>query len=507
MKHIVLCLLSVMLLLSFSVSAQKEARIKIDIERQIGSVDTMLYGNFTEHLGRCVYKGLYEPGSPLSDENGFRKDVMKAVKELNVSVIRWPGGNFVSGYHWEDGIGPKEKRPVRMDLAWGKLEDNSFGTDEFMKWCGMVHSVPYVCVNLGTGSLDEARNWVEYCNIEKGTYYSDLRIKNGHVAPYKVKYWGLGNEVDGPWQMGHKSADDYGKYALEAGKLMKWVDGSIKLIAAGCSNYGADWMQWNRTVLDYMKNDVDYLSLHNYVGNHDDNYYKYMASTYFAEDVIKVTEGIIHEAMIKAKRTKPIYIAFDEYNTTYGTPSHGGTKDIFNLEDALVVASYLNAFVRHANIVKMANMAQLVNLLAPIYTTPEGMWYQTIFYPLSLFSNHCFGESLQTYVDGPTYSLDGKDIPYLDVSSVYDSAKKKVIINVVNRNKEKNIETTIISQNGAFGDSAIAYEVNGDNIKVKNSAEKQAVKTISHSLKVKGDQFKYSFPAHSFTMIEVSTKN
>ena len=187
MKHIVLCLLSVMLLLSFSVSAQKEARIKIDIERQIGSVDTMLYGNFTEHLGRCVYKGLYEPGSSLSDENGFRKDVMKAVKELNVSVIRWPGGNFVSGYHWEDGIGPKEKRPVRMDLAWGKLEDNSFGTDEFMKWCGMVHSVPYVCVNLGTGSLDEARNWVEYCNIEKGTYYSDLRIKNGHVSKQSGK--------------------------------------------------------------------------------------------------------------------------------------------------------------------------------------------------------------------------------------------------------------------------------------------------------------------------------
>ena len=496
------------LFISFSLieilQAQKiQARIKIDIERQIGEIDRMIYGNFVEHLGRCIYGGLYEPGSPLSDEDGFRKDVITAVKELNVPIVRWPGGNFVSGYHWEDGIGPKDQRPVRIDLAWGFHENNNFGTDEFIDWCRRVNTEPYFCVNIGTGTLDEARNWVEYCNVEKGTHYSDLRIKNGHPEPYNVTYWGLGNEMDGSWQMGHKNAEDYGKYALEIAKLMKWIDKDIKLIAAGSSNYSGDWIHWNRTILEYLIRQVDYISLHNYVGNRNDNYYQFMASTTFAEDAIKITEGIIREELVKAKQKKPVYIAFDEYNVWYRAKGEEGNEEIYNLEDALVVAGYLNVFVRNANIVKIANMAQLVNVIAPIFTMEDGLFYQTIFYPLQLFANHCHGSSVSTFVDCPQYELNGQKIPYLDVSSAYNKTKNELIINVVNRNKDIPIETDIHSQFGHFDGKATIYEVNGKDIKDQNSPEKQQVKTISKEISVKGDKLIYKFPAHSYTMIRI----
>jgi len=483
-----------------------QARIKIDIERKVGEIDKMIYGNFVEHLGRCIYGGLYEPGSPLSDKNGFRKDVIQATKELNVSIVRWPGGNFVSGYHWEDGVGPREKRPVRMDLAWGYRENNSFGTDEYIDWCREAKVEPYFCVNLGTGTMDEARNWVEYCNIENGTSYSDLRVKNGHKLPHKVIYWGLGNEMDGSWQMGHKNAEDYGKFALETAKLMKGTDKNIKLVASGSSNYGGDWINWNRTILDYLKDQVDYISLHNYTGNRDDNYYEYMASTGFTEEAIKITEGIIHAALSKAHRKKPIYIAFDEYNVWYRAKGEEGNEEIYNLEDALVVATYLNIFVRNANIVKMANMAQLVNVIAPIFTTRQGSWYQTIFYPLSLFANNCNGEALQTFVESPVYQLKGKETPYLDVSSAYNKEKSEIILNVVNRDKDSAIVTEIMSQFGTFDGNAAIYEVNAKEIKDQNSADRQLVKTKQSTLNVNGQKFTYQFPAHSFTMITIPLK-
>ncbi len=477
------------------------ARIKIDIERQVGEIDKMIYGNFVEHLGRCIYGGLYEPGSSLSDKNGFRKDVIQATKELNVPIVRWPGGNFVSGYHWEDGIGPVEKRPVRMDLAWGYRENNSFGTDEFIDWCHEVQTEPYFCVNLGTGTMDEARNWVEYCNIEKGTYYADLRIKNGHKQPHKVIYWGLGNEMDGSWQMGHKNAEDYGKFALETAKLMKGIDKNIKLVASGSSNYGGDWINWNRTILEYLKDQVDFISLHNYTGNRSNNYYEYMASTRFAEKAIKITEGIIQAELSKTKRNEPIYIAFDEYNVWYRAKGEEGNEEIYNLEDALVVATYLNTFIRNANIVKMANMAQLVNVIAPIFTTKEGSWYQTIFYPLYLFANNCHGTALETFVDSPVYQLKDTQIPYLDVSSAFNKEKNEVILNVVNRDKERLIITDIISQFGIFDGEAEIYQVNSKDIKDQNSAAKLLVKTNKGKQNVKGANFTYSFPAHSYTMI------
>lgn len=489
--------------------AQKsKARIKIDIERQIGEIDKMIYGNFVEHIGRCIYGGIYEPGSPLADEGGFRKDVIKATKELNVPIVRWPGGNFVSGYHWEDGIGPKDERPTRLDLAWGLKEDNSFGTDEFVEWCRKVNTEPYFCVNLGTGTMDEARNWVEYCNVESGTYYSDLRIKNGYTKPHNVKYWGLGNEIDGHWQMGHKSAEDYGKLARETAKLMKRIDKGIKLVAAGSSGHklGSDYTYWNRTVLEYLTDYVDYIALHNYTGNRNNNYYEFMASTMDVEKYIHVTEGIIKEQLLKSQRKTPVYIAFDEYNVWYRAKGREGNEEIYNLEDALVVAGYLNTFIRNADIVKMANLAQLVNVIAPIFTSEGGLFYQTIFYPLELFANNCHGISLDVYVDCDTYSLKDKEVPYLDVSSAYNEEKGQLIINVVNRHKDSPISTEILSQYGDFHGKATIYEVNGNDIKVENSMTQQSVKTKASKINVNGDAFSYSFPAHSYTMITVPLK-
>lgn len=489
--------------LNVSMAQESHARIKLDIERQIGEIDKNVYGNFVEHLGRCIYGGLYEPGSPLSDENGFRIDVIEATKALNVPIIRWPGGNFVSGYHWEDGIGPKAQRPTRIDLAWGYHENNSFGTDEYIDWCRKVNTEPYFCVNLGTGTMDEARNWVEYCNVEKGTYFSDLRIKNGHSEPFNVKYWGLGNEIDGPWQMGHKSAEDYGKVALETAKLMKWIDEDIKLVVAGSSNPELGFAAWNRTVLSYTKDYVDYISLHNYTGNRNNNYYEFMASSVDVEKYIKTTEGIINEQLLNSNRKTPIYIAFDEYNVWYRAKGNEGNEEVYNLEDALVVASYLNAFIRNAQVVKMANLAQLVNVIAPVFTTKEGLWYQTIFYPLQLFANNCHGTSLDVYLDCPTYEMKGENIPFLDVSSAHNIEKNEVVINVVNKHKENAIKTDIISQYGTFGGKATIYEVNGKDIKDENSKDKQLVKIKTSEMNVKGDQFTYSFPAHSYTMIIV----
>lgn len=351
--------------------------------------------------------------------------------------------------------------------------------------------------------MDKARNWVEYCNVENGTYYSDLRIKYGHTEPFKVKYWGLGNEMDGYWQMGHKNAEDYGKYAQETTKLMKWIDKDIKLIAAGSSNLKLDFATWNRTVLSYTKDYVDYISMHSYTGNRNNNYYEFLASSFDVEKCIKTSEGIINEQLLKSSCKTPIYIAFDEYNVWYRAKGSEGNEEIYNLEDALVVATYLNAFIRNAQIVKMANLAQLVNVIVPIFTTKNGLFYQTIFYPLQLFANHCQGTSLQTFVDCQSYEMKGKDIPYLDVSTAYNKVKNEIIINVVNKHKDNAITTDIISQYGVFMGKANIYEVNGKDIKDENSMEKQLVKSQTKELNVKGDKFIYSFPAHSYTTIVV----
>lgn len=485
--------------------ASRETRVKLDTERIVGQIDRKIYGNFLEHLGRCIEGGIFDENSPLSNKEGFRKDVLKAVEDLQVSILRWPGGNFSSNYNWRDGIGQRDQRPARLEMAWGTIEDNRFGTHEFMDYCETVQTEPYFCANFGTGSWDEAQQWVEYCNVPGGTATSKLRQKNGRQQPWKVKYWGLGNEMDGPWQMGHRSAEDYGKFALEGAKLMKWTDPTVKLVAAGSSNYNADWVAWNRTVLDHLKHHADYLSLHMYVGNTENNFSDFLASSEQLHDRIRISEGIIRAAMSDTEN-RSMYIAWDEWNVWYrarGNKERGREilEEHYNLEDALVVATFLNTFVNNAHIVKIANLAQLVNVIAPIFTSKTGLFLQTIYYPLQLFASNSFGAALDLFVDGPTYaSKFSKTTPMLNISAAYDQGT--LVLNVVNRNQHESSPAVFELEDKKFSGSFEVAEVNGPDIKSENTFGTSLVKTARKSVDASGTRLRYDFPPHSYTMLK-----
>ncbi|HLK51347.1 MAG TPA: alpha-L-arabinofuranosidase C-terminal domain-containing protein [Bryobacteraceae bacterium] len=482
-------------------------RIKIDTERTIGEIDPKIYGNFIEHLGRCIDGGVFDEKSALADADGYRQDVLDAAKKLGVSILRWPGGNFSSNYHWRDGIGPRDQRPPRLEMAWGTVESNRFGTHEFLDYTALLGAEPYICANLGTGTWEEAQQWVEYCNSAEDTAMTRLRRQNGRRDPWKVTYWGLGNEIDGPWQMGHRSADDYGKFALEAAKLMKLTDPNVKLIAAGSSNFGAgsDWTGWNRTVLEYLKNHADYLSLHTYVGNPQNEFDDFLASSLELSARIKTGEGIINAAL-SGVRGRKIYIAWDEWNVWYrarGNQERGRRilEEHYNLEDALVVATFLNAFVNHAHIVKIANMAQLVNVIAPIFTNERGLYLQTIYYPLQLFAGHVRGTALELFVDSPKYrSRRFDEVDYLDISASLNDGR--VVLNVVNRHRDQAIDVEFELEDKQFQGPAAVTEVNGPDIKSENSFETVTVKPVKRSVATDGRKLRYRLPPHSYTMLE-----
>jgi len=483
------------------------ARIKVDTDRVIGGIDPKIYGNFIEHLGRCIDGGVFDEHSPLSDSNGYRQDVLEAARKLNVTLLRWPGGNFSSNYHWRDGIGPRDQRPPRLEMAWGTVESNRFGTHEFLNYTEMLKTEPYICCNLGTGTWTEAQQWVEYCNSSEDTAITRLRKQNGREAPWKVTYWGLGNEMDGPWQMGHRSAEDYGKFALEAAKLMKWTDPNVKLIAAGSSNFSpnSDWTGWNRTVLEFLREHADYLSLHTYVGNPHNDFGDFLASSVELGHRIKTAEGTIDAALAGHPGNRRIYIAWDEYNVWYrqGGSQHGRRilEEHYNLEDALVVATFLNAFVNHAHIVKIANMAQLVNVIAPMFTNEKGLFLQTIYYPLQLFANNTKGQALELFVEAPKYkSARFDDVPYLDASAAFDAGS--LVVNVVNRHPSQPVETEIRLEDKQFSGPVAVSEVNGPDIKAENDFDKTLVKTVERSAAAEGNQLRYSFPPHSYTMLK-----
>ncbi len=510
-------LLGLALLASSGFAAQPAARIKIDTDRRIGEVNPLLFGNFAEHLGRVIYGGIYEEGSKLADRDGYRLDVLKATQELGVSVLRWPGGNFVSGYNWKDGIGPKDLRPARPDYAWGGIETNRFGTDEFLKYCERVKTEPYICINAGLGSIEDARNWVEYTNGSKKTYWAELRRKNGREQPYGVKYWGLGNELDGPWQMGHKNAEDYAKFALEAGKAMRWIDPSIKLIASGSSNFGpnADWIGWNRTVLAATKNIIDYLSLHTYIGNRENDFERFLANGQNVDHYIEVTEGLIKAAQSGQENPRPIYIAYDEWNVWYrarggaaGAPV--GLEEVYNYEDSLAMGMFFNSFFRHANIVKMANLAQLVNGIAPIFTNKDGMFLQPIYFPIAEYSKQGGNVAIDTLVTAPTYKVGArKPVNYLDVSTTFDQKTGTLFVNVLNRSQKDAITARVENVVGQIGGELQVWEMNHSDLKaVHTFGDDRKVRPVSKvvTVGVSGNGFEYTFPKASLTVLRVKVR-
>lgn len=495
---------------------EPQARIRIDTNRTIGEVHPRLFGNFAEHLGRCIYGGIFEEGSPLSDSEGYRKDVFDAIKNMGVSLLRWPGGNFASGYNWADGIGPRDQRPARPDHAWGALETNRFGTDEFLRYCERLGTEPYLCINAGLGSVDQARQWVEYCNEARPTYWALQRKKNGRDKPWNVKVWGLGNEIDGPWQLGHKNAEDYAKFALEAAKAMRREDESITLIASGSSNFrrDADWVGWNRTVLDRLKEEIDYISLHTYIGNPDKNLERYLSVSQDIEDRITIVEGQIKAARNQQTRQHPIYIAFDEWNTWYrarsGTTEYQiastGLEEHYNFEDALATGMFLNAFIRHADVVKIANLAQIVNVIAPIFTNKQGLFLQTIYFPLLEYGKQRGNQSLDVQVSGPTYRIANREpLGYLDSSSTYNQGDKSVYLNVLNRSEKLDIAARIESAAGQVAPSAAVWEMNNADLYAVNDfgSEKVRPATRTASLALANNSFSYTFPKHSLTILRL----
>jgi alpha-N-arabinofuranosidase len=490
-----------MSLLTFAaLSAQEVAVIKIDFDRTIDRVDPNIYSAFVEPIRTVVYGSIYDPQSPFADENGFRKDFIDLIKELNIRSLRWPGGNYVSGYNWEDGIGPKDERPAMLDLAWNQVESNQMGTDEYAKLCSLIGADNFLCINAGTGSLDDARHWVEYCNREKGTYYADLRRKYGNEEPFNVKYVALGNEIDGPWQMGQKSAEDYCKFALEAGKLISLIDQDIKLVASGASLYEPtnQWIEWNDYVLNQMVGKIDYLSVHRYTtealpGGRTNNVFSdHMSLGLDIDQKIETTQALIKKAIAKSGSERPVFISFDEYS-----PGWGGMRS------SLMLGQHLNSFIRHADIVKMANITMITNLVG---NHPEGDFRNSIFYTFYLYSHNALGTALDVYTDCETYDNEiFTDIPYLDVTAVLNEEEKNLVLNVVNRHETDDMNTTVDLQTGSFTGKATAHLINAA-VDARNTREEQPIDIMTSEISFKGNSISYSFPAHSFTQMVIPFK-
>ena len=412
----------------------KQAKMILDKDYRISRIDNRLFGSFIEHLGRAVYGGIYEPGHPLADELGFRTDVIRAVKRLGVPIVRYPGGNFVSGFRWEDSVGPLEQRPKRLDLAWFTTETNEVGLHEFAQWTEKAGAEMMYAINLGTRGPEQARDVVEYANHKSGSMYSDLRIANGRKDPFNIKLWCLGNEMDGPWQMGQKTAYEYGRTANEAAKMMKWVDPSIELVACGSSGSEMpSFGSWELEMLNECYENIDYVSLHRYYGNPTGDTPGFLARTMDMDDFIKSVTAICDAVKGKKHSKKKINLSFDEWNVWYHSNEQDKEiwkrekwdralpllEDVYNFEDALLVGSMLLTLLRNADRVKIACLAQLVNVIAPIMTrNGGGCWAQTTYYPFLHASQYGRGTALNAIVQSPVYDCkDYEGVPSVDTAA------------------------------------------------------------------------------------------
>lgn len=431
-----------------------QAKVRAYKDEIISAIDPRLYGSFIEHMGRAVYEGIYQPSHPSADEQGFRKDVIELVKELNVPLVRYPGGNFLSGYNWEDGIGPKENRPRRTDLAWKSIETNEVGVDEYLQWAMKTNTEVNMAVNLGTKGIDSARNLVEYCNFSGGTYWSDLRKENGQEEPYAIKTWCLGNEMDGDWQIGHKTAEEYGRLAEETAKAMKWVDDSIELVVCGSSSSSRPtFVDWELTVLDHTYEYVDYLSLHQYYDNKTNDLEGFLAKSEDMDRFIKSVVAICDTVKAKKRSDKVMMLSFDEWNIWYHSNEETANQkpwqvapyileDVYNFEDALLLGSMLITLLKNSDRVKIACLAQLVNVIAPIMTEKDGVaWKQTIFYPFAQAANYGQGKAVRTNVAVEKYHTEKiKEVPYLDSIVIHNEEKNELVVFAVNKNTKESIE-------------------------------------------------------------------
>jgi alpha-L-arabinofuranosidase len=498
------------------------ARVYIDSRRTIAPIDRDLFGSFLEHLGRAIYEGIYDPGSKLSDSDGFRKDVMDEVKHLGVPIIRYPGGNFVSGYNWLDGVGPKKDRPMVLDKAWNSLNSNQFGTNEFLAWCKEVGTEPLMGLNLGTGTPEQAADLVEYCNVEKGTRWSELRRKHGIAEPYKIEHWCLGNEMDGPWQIGHMSAAEYGLKAADAARQMRYVDPSLKLIACGSSGpLMPTYLEWDREVLEQCYEYVDGLSLHRYFDNTETtggDSAKFLAMNLTMDRQIAETLAVCDLVRGHKRSPKRLWLSFDEWNVWYrerrGDAVNGKRteaphllEEIYNFEDALLVGGLLNTLIRNCDRVKIACLAQLINVIAPIMTNADGLFRQTIYYPYSWALQFARGAALNVLVESSTYEVKGMDpVPHLDATATHNAADGSVVLFILNRDLQKSHDVEVVWEDQAPARILTTSLLTGDDLKAVNSF--QSPQRVAPQAFVKpaitNGRTKFEVPARSYTMLQWS---
>lgn len=493
----------------------------MDKDFVIGKIDRRIYGSFIEHLGRAVYGGIYEPGHPKAGAQGFRQDVIELVKQLHMPIVRYPGGNFVSGFNWEDSIGPKAQRPKRLDLAWFTTEANEVGLHEFVDWAKQAETEVMYAVNLGTRGPDAARNIVEYANHKGGSYYSDLRIQNGSKEPFGIKLWCLGNEMDGPWQMCHKTAYEYGRIANEAAKMMKWVDPSIELVACGSSHHDMPTFgAWEYQMLDECYDHVDYVSLHRYYGNPSNNTLEFLARSRDLDDFIKSVIAICDAVGGKKHSRKKLNLSFDEWNVWYHSNEQDQEiwkrekwnqalpvlEDVYNFEDALLVGSMLITFLNNADRVKVACLAQLVNVIAPIMTRNGGSaWAQTIYYPLMHASVYGRGSALRPLVSSPVYDCtDYEKVPFVDVAATMDEEGGLTIFAV---NKSLDEDTLMECDLRAFGDLRVEEHIllHHDDVKAANTeaAPHTVVPAKGSGASVENGRIDIKLPALSWNVIRL----
>jgi alpha-L-arabinofuranosidase len=493
------------------------AQVFLDTNRTIAPISPLLFGGFAEHMGRCVYEGIYDPASPHADDKGLRKDVLEALCDQAYTVIRYPGGNFLSGYNWLDGVGPKEQRPRRRELAWQSVETNQFGTNEFMDFCKRINAEPMLGVNMGTGAIQSASDLVEYCNTASGTYLSDLRIQHGYRDPHNVRYWCVGNEMDGPWQIGHLDAAAYGNKALEAAKLMKWQDPNIQAILCGSSNDSMPtYPDWDRTALEIAWEHVDYLSMHYYAGNPQNDTASYLASAVAFERFVDTLEGTLRYVKAKRRSKHDVYLSWDEWQVWYkGDPVKGNwtqaphlAEEFYNLEDALVVAQWLNVFLRKSQVLKIACVAQIVNVISWLHTRTDGLLKQPSYYAFQLVSNQARGEALDVLVKAPQVEAKQYDaVSALDVSASYDAETGQGAVFIVNRSQTDSVTTDLIWQDGKPVQFDKAWQLAGTDPKQVNTWESpnQLVAQALQTPSLEAGRATVTLPPLSFTVFTTRT--
>jgi alpha-N-arabinofuranosidase len=495
-----------------------QAKLTLDPAFKVAPVRRRTFGTFVEHLGRCVYTGIYEPGHPTADEDGFRRDVLDLTRELGVSTVRYPGGNFVSGYRWEDGIGPVDRRPRRLDLAWHSTETNEVGVDEFVRWCRKAGVEPMMAVNLGTRGIAEALDLLEYANHPSGTTLSDLRIANGAKEPHDIRMWCLGNEMDGPWQTGHKTAREYGRLAAETARAMRMVDPKLELVACGSSSSSMPTFgSWEAEVLEETYDLVDYISCHAYYEERDGDLGSFLASSTDMEYFISSVVATADHVGARLKSRKKINISFDEWNVWYLSRFHDAgapqdwpvapplLEDHYNLADAVTFGGLLITLLRNSDRVTAASLAQLVNVIAPIMTEPGGRaWRQTTFHPFAQASRHAAGDVLRVEPDSPSYETKAHgEVPLLHAVATHSSSEGTTLF-AVNRSTDGPLSLEIDAR--ALGGVRIveATTLTDPDVYARNTADDPTRITPRPNPDVERDPLRVLLPPVSWNVIRLA---